>query len=74
MEEICRRYPLLADKVFKKLDYQSLANIKMVSRKTFGFLENGRILWKQIIMKNIIGKYSVPRLQLYGSTYLVLQK
>ena len=56
MEEICGRFPLLGDKILKKLDNQSLANSKTISRKIFGFLENSGILWKEMIKKNIIGK------------------
>ncbi len=57
MEEICGRFHLLGDKIVEQLDYQSLANSRMVSREICEFLDNGRVLWKQIILKNITGNF-----------------
>ena len=58
MEEICGRFPLMADNILEQLDHQSLGNSKMVSREICEFLENGRVLWKKMILKNITGKLS----------------
>ena len=56
MEEVCEIFPLLAENILKRLDYKSLTNCKEVSRKLQNTLENGRLLWKQIILKNTTGK------------------
>ena len=59
MEEVCKIFPLLGEKIAKELDYQSLTKFKMASRDTYEFLDNGRILWKQMILKNIKGNKNV---------------
>ena len=41
------------------LDYLSLAKIKEASRDISQFLDNGRFLWKQMILKNISGNHTV---------------
>ena len=55
MEEVCRRFPLLAEKVLSKVDYQSLVKCKEVSKKMNEFLNTGKFLWKQMIIKRITG-------------------
>ena len=59
MEEVCARFPFLAEEIMKELDYQSLAKCREVGRKICGFLDNGRVLWKQMILKNIAGTVKV---------------
>ena len=49
------RFTLLAEDVMKNIDYQSLVKFKEASRDICEFLDNGRVLWKQIILKNISG-------------------
>ena len=56
MEEVCSRFPLLAENIFKRLDQKSLTNCKEVSRKMQDSLENEKVLWKQMILKSIKGK------------------
>ena len=48
----------MADNILEKLDYKSLGNSRMASREICEFLENGRVLWKKMILKNITGKLS----------------
>ena len=55
MERVCRRFPLLAENIFSKVDYQSLVKCKEVSRKLEEFLKTKKVLWKQIIIKKISG-------------------
>ena len=55
MEEVCKRFPLVAEDVIKNIDYQSLTKFKEASRDVSEFLDNGRVLWKQMILKNITG-------------------
>ena len=57
MEQVCEIFPLVSEKIMKELDYQSLTKFKMASRETCEFLENGRVLWKQMILKNIKGTH-----------------
>ena len=55
MEEVCKRFPHLVENVMKQLDYQSLTNCKEVSRGLYDFFNNGRIMWKKMIIKNLTG-------------------
>ena len=55
MEEVCERFPLLAEDIIKEMDYQSLTKLKEASREICNFLDDGRVLWKQMILKNITG-------------------
>ena len=55
MEEACIRFPLVAQKVLKEIDYQSLTKLKEASRNISEFLDRDRILWRQIILKKITG-------------------
>ena len=56
MEEL-KRFPILAEDVIKKIDYQSLTKLKEASRDVSEFLDNGRVLWKQMCLKNLEGNY-----------------
>ena len=55
MEEVCKIFPLIGEKIAKELDYKSLTKFKMTSREVCEFLDNERVLWKQMILKNIKG-------------------
>ena len=57
MEEICIRFDLMAEKILKKIDHQSLAKLKEASKKICKFLDNGRFIWQQMILKNVIGNF-----------------
>ena len=59
MEEVCKRFPLLAEDVIKRIDHQSLTKFKKASRDISEFLDDGRILWKQMILKNVEGNQNV---------------
>ena len=59
MEEVIERFPHLGDKIMKELDYQSLVKCKEASRELCEFFDNGRVLWKQMILKNITGILSI---------------
>ena len=56
MEEVCKRFPDLAENVIKKIDNQSLMKFKETSRNSNQLLENGKVLWKRMILKHIQGK------------------
>jgi hypothetical protein len=53
MEYICRRFPVLGEMIYERVDYQTLTKCQEADRKTCEFLKNGRFLWVQIIRKNI---------------------
>ena len=55
MEEVCKIFPLIGEKIVKELDCQSLTKFKMANREVCEFLDNERVLWKQMILKNIKG-------------------
>ena len=57
MEEVCKRFPGLAEDVIAKIDPKSLTRFKKSSRGVSKFLENGRGLWKQMILKSISGNF-----------------
>ena len=56
MEEVCKIFPLIGEKIVKELDHQSLTKFKMTSKEVCEFLDNERVLWKQMILKNTKGK------------------
>ena len=56
MEEVCKRFPNLAENVIKKIDNQSLMKFKETSWNGNQLLDNGKVLWKQMILKRIKGK------------------
>ena len=55
MEEECIRFPFMAENILKNLDFMSLVKCKEASRKMKECLDKGRVLWKQMILKNIKG-------------------
>ena len=57
VEDICCRFPHLAEEIMKQIDYQSLTNCKLANRDISKFLDKGRFLWKQMILKNITGNH-----------------
>ena len=57
MEDICKRFPHMAENVIKKINPRSLTQFKKASRVASNFLNNGRVLWKQIILQKNTGKY-----------------
>ena len=65
MEEVCKIFPLIGEKIVKELDYQSLTKFKMASREVCEFLDNERVLWKQMILKNIKGNDIQGRENIY---------
>ena len=58
MEEVCRRFPHLVPKIMIKIDYQSLVKSNEASREISEFLKHGKVMWRQMIQKNIIGNSS----------------
>ena len=56
MEEVCKRFPDLAENVIKKIDNQSLMKFKETNRNSNQLLDNGKVLWKRMILKHIQGK------------------
>ena len=56
MEEVCKRFPLLAEDIIKKIDSQSLTKAKEANRTVSELLNNGKVFWKQMIMKKMSGK------------------
>ena len=45
----------MAENIVKKIDYQSLSKCMEANREVCEFLDNGRLLWKQMILKNVKG-------------------
>ena len=46
----------MAAKVLMAIDYESLCKCKEASREMNEYLQNERVLWKQIISMNVSGK------------------
>ena len=57
MEEVCIRFPFMAENILKNLDFMSLVKCMEASRKMKECLDKGRVLWKQMILKNIKGMF-----------------
>jgi hypothetical protein len=57
MEEVCKRFPGLAEDVIAKIDPQSLTRFKESSRGVSEFLDKGKCLWKRMILENISGNF-----------------
>ena len=55
IEEFLQKFPILSEKIMKEMNYQSLTNFKLASSEICEFLNTGRILWKQMILKSIKG-------------------
>ena len=53
MDHICKRFPGMAEEVIEKIDLQSLTKFNEASREGSNFLDKGRVLWKQMILKKI---------------------
>ena len=56
MDQVCKRFPHLIEKIVKKLDYLCLTKCMEASREMCDVLNNGKVLWKQMILKNVTGK------------------
>ena len=56
MDNIISRFPGLAEKIFDRLDNESLVNSRTVSRSWSEFTENEMFFWRRII-KKLIGGY-----------------
>ena len=54
MEDLCRRFPVVAQNVFANLDEKSLTDCKVVSKVSCDFLNNERFFWIRIIKKNFV--------------------
>ena len=51
LEELCQRFPLIAQKIMKHVDNKTLINFKEAGRNTNDFLENERFYWIRIIQR-----------------------
>ena len=51
MENVCRRFPHLANRIFDQVDNKSLNNCKEISRDVLEHLNNERFFWIRIIKK-----------------------
>ena len=51
MEDLCRRFPLVAQNVFANLDDKSLTDCKVVSKVSYYVLNNERFFWIRIIKR-----------------------
>ena len=51
MEYQCNRFPLIAVKIFRNLDDESLVSCKEISTSIKNFLENDRIIYLRIMRK-----------------------
>ena len=58
-EEVYRRFPLLGERILKEVDYHSLTKCKVASREISEFLDNGRLWWKQMILRAIAGNNDI---------------
>jgi hypothetical protein len=58
MEELCQRFPSIAQKIMKDVDNKTLINFKEANKITYDFLEKERFYWIRIIQryKCLIGK------------------
>ena len=55
MENVCRRFPHLANRIFDQVDDQSLNTCKEINREVLEHLNNEKFFWIRIIKK-----YQVP--------------
>ena len=51
MEEVCQRFPLIAQKILNNVDSETLINLKEVGRNNAVFLEKERFYWIRIIQR-----------------------
>ena len=59
MEDICKRFPLIAESIVKNIDFQSMSKSKKANRELWRFFDNGKYFWQQLILKNIKGNIIV---------------
>ena len=59
MEEVCKRFPGLAEDIIAKIDHQSLNRFKESNRGVSEFLDKGKCLWKRMILKHISGNFQL---------------
>ena len=55
MEGVCQKFPYLIERFIREIDCQSLINLKKANKEISMFLDHSRVLWKQMILKNITG-------------------
>ena len=51
MEEVCQRFPLIAQKILNNVDNETLLNFKEAGRNNAAFLEKERFYWIRIIQR-----------------------
>ena len=51
IDELLTRFPQVGQKIFEKLDYQSLMNSKQVSKLWYNFLDGQKLLWIETLKK-----------------------
>jgi ankyrin repeat protein len=51
MEEVCQRFPLIAQKILNHVDNETFINFKKVSRNNADFLKTERFYWIRIIQR-----------------------
>ena len=59
MEDVCKRFPLIAESIVKNIDFQSMSKSKKANRELWRFFDNGKCFWQQLILKNIKGNIIV---------------
>ena len=55
MEGVCQKFPYLIERFIREIDCQSLINFKKANKEISMFLDHSRVMWKQMILKNISG-------------------
>ena len=51
MEELCQRFPLIAQKILNHVDNETLTNFKEIGRNIDDFLGKERFFWLRIIQR-----------------------
>ena len=51
MEEVCQRFPFIAQKILNHIDNETLINFKEANRNSAAFLEKERFYWIRIIQR-----------------------
>ena len=65
MEGVFQKFPYLIERFIREIDCQSLINFKEANKEISLFLDHSRVLWKQMILKNITGiPFSVKLLKI----------
>ena len=59
MEELCQRFPSVAQKIMNDVENKALINFKESSKITYNFLEKERFYWIRIIQRYncLIGEF-----------------